>query len=86
MVGIGMLFAGRGSRGPNIEDTLIAASIEGLVRDDLRVLSVLTTWIQLHHPRINADRLWRGIEQQAEQRVRAYWSAIGHMLVKDRRC
>jgi hypothetical protein len=72
MVGIGMLFASRGAREPNIEDTLIAASMDGLVRDDLRVLSVLTTWIQVHHPWINADRLWRGVEQRAEPRVRAY--------------
>jgi hypothetical protein len=85
MVGIGMRVASRGAREPNIEDTLIAASIEGLVGDDLRVLAILTTWIQVHHPWINADRLWRGVEQQAELRVQAYWSAIGHMLAKDRR-
>jgi hypothetical protein len=85
MVGIGMRFAARAQREPNIEDTLIAASIEGVVRDDLRVLAILTTWIQVHHPWINADRLWRGIEQQSDARVRAYWSAIGHMLAKDRR-
>ena len=46
---------------------------------------MLTTWIHIHHAWINADRLWRGVEQQADQRVRAYWSAIGHMLEKDRR-
>lgn len=85
MVGIGMRFAARGQREPNIEDTLIAASIEGLVRDDLRVLAILTTWIQVHYPWINADRLWRGVEQQSDTRVRAYWSGIGHMLEKDRR-
>ena len=85
MVGIGMLFAATASEGPNIEDTLVSASTEGLENEDLRVLAVLTTWIGIHYPRINADRLLRAVEGQTSPRVRAYWAAIGTWLGKDRR-
>lgn len=85
MAGIGMLFAVEPSVEPNIEDTLIAASVEGMEGDDLRVLAVLTTWIGVHHPRINADRLLRGLTQHPTSRVRAYWAAIGRWLGNDRR-
>lgn len=85
MVGIGMRFAAAGARDPNVEDTLVAASIEGMERDDLRVLSILVTWIERHYAWINADRLWRAVETHREARVRALWAAIGRLLVKDRR-
>jgi hypothetical protein len=85
MVGIGMLFASPASVEPNIEDTLIAASLEGMEQDDLRVLAVLTTWIGIHYERINADRLIRALKSQASKRVRAYWTSIGAWLEKDRR-
>jgi hypothetical protein len=80
-----MLFAVKASREPNIEDTLIAASSAGLERDDLRVLAVLTTWIEIHHPRINADRLVRALQVHPSARVRCYWAAVGAWLEKDRR-
>ena len=85
MVGIGMLFATRASREPNIEDTLIAASVEAMERDDLRVLAVLATWIGVHHPRINADRLVRAVERHESKRIRALWSSVATWLEKDRR-
>jgi len=85
MVGVGMLFAASASPEPNIEDTLIGASVEGMERDDLRVLAVLTTWLRIHHPRVNADRLLRAVQGHPSTRVRAYWSAIGTWLGKDRR-
>lgn len=85
MAGIGMAFAAEASVDPNIEDTIIAASIEGMERDDLRVLAVLTTWVGIHHPRVNADRLLRALSGHSSPRVRAYWAAIGGWLGKDRR-
>lgn len=85
MVGIGMLFAAPASREPNVEDTLIAASVEGMERDDRRVLAVLTTWIGIHHPRINADRLARALAVHPSDRVRAYWAAVASWLENDRR-
>lgn len=85
MVGIGMLFAATASTEPNIEDTLIAASVEAMERDELRILAVLTTWLDIHHPRVNADRLFRALEGSPSPRVRAFWGAVGTWLGKDRR-
>ncbi len=80
-----MLFAAPASRDPNIEDTLIAASVDAMERDDLRVASVLTTWLGIHHPRLNADRLVRALTDHPSKRVLAYWSAMGRWLQKDAR-
>jgi len=85
LVGIGMLFASKAAKEPNIEDTLLAASVEGMEKEDLRVLAVLVTWLEIHHPWINADRLVRLVESCPGTRVRAFWSAMGHWLGKDRR-
>jgi hypothetical protein len=85
LVGIGLLVGGEGSRDPNIEDTLLAASIEGLERDDLRVLAVLVTWFGVHSAHANADRLTRLVALQESTRVRAFWSAIARWRAADRR-
>src|SRR5688500_580705 len=85
LVGIGVLFAETSSREPDIEETLVAASIEGMELDDLRVLALVVTWLSIHAPRINADRLLRMVKTPTSVRVRAFWSAIGHWLGKDPR-
>ena len=85
MVGIGMAFAAKAAPDPNIEDTVLAASIDGMEHDDLRVLAVLTTWLGVHAPWLNADRLTRIVGSQGSQRVRAYWSAIAAGQSKDSR-
>ena len=91
MVGIGMIFAAKPAKQPNIEDTLLAASVEGMDRDDLRVLAVLVTWLGTHHPWINADRLTRAVQAQSSaqaqslDRVRVFWTAVAQWLHKDRR-
>ena len=54
-------------------------------RDDVRVLSVLVTWLGVHHARINADRLARLVTQFQSARVHAFWAAVAHWLHKDRR-
>lgn len=85
MAGIGMRFAVEPTQNPNIEDTLFAASIEGMEHDDLRILSVLVTWMQIHYPWINADRLTRAVSSEQSKRVRAFWTAIATWMKKDRR-
>lgn len=86
MVGIGMNFAAQAASMPNIEDTLFAASVEGMLRDDLRVLAVLICWIEVHHARINADRLFRiAASYQAMPRVHTFWAGVSKWLDKDRR-
>jgi hypothetical protein len=59
LVGIGMNFAAVPASNPNIEDTILFASIEGMEREDLRVLAVLVTWFGIHASWVNADRLTR---------------------------
>ena len=85
MVGIGMNFAAAATAESNIEDTLLAASVEGMEHDDLRVLSLLVTWLEIHHPWINADRLIRAARTQTGSRVRCFWAAVARWLQRDRR-
>ena len=83
MAGIGMNFAVTPMPDANIEDTLLAASHEGVELDDLRVLAILTTWFGVHHPRINADRLIRLVAEHDSARVRAFWSALSRWKSSD---
>ncbi|MEI6225708.1 MAG: hypothetical protein WCS72_13190 [Deltaproteobacteria bacterium] len=85
MAGIGMNLGGRGNHRANIENTLFFASEEGMDRADLRVLSVLVTWLAIHGARVNVDRLAKLIEAGGSKRVRAFWAAVGRWLAKDRR-
>jgi hypothetical protein len=85
MVGIGINFAAGASPSAPIEETLVHASAAGMDDHDLRVLAVLTTWVGVHHPHINADRLVRCVSEHGSARVRAYWAAVARWLSKDRR-
>ena len=85
MVGIGMNFAATAEPDAHIETTLVHASALGMDDGDFRVLSVLTTWLGIHHVHVNADRLIRLVVAHRSVRVRAYWSGIGRWLAKDRR-
>ena len=85
MAGIGMNLGGRANHRANIEKTVFFASEEGMDRADLRVLSILVTWIGVHGARVNVDRLAKLIEAGGSKRVRAFWAAAGRWLGKDRR-
>ena len=85
LVGIGMNFAAPPVHDPNIEDTILFASIEGMEKQDLRVLTVLTTWFGIHAEWVNADRLTTLATIQSSARVRAFWSALARWQRKDRR-
>lgn len=85
LVGIGMNLAAKPRVDADIEATLVHASASGMVEGDLRVLSLLTTWLGVHHAHVNADRLVRFVATHASERVRAYWSAVATWLRKDRR-
>ena len=86
MVGIGMGFAAPAAPEPNIEDTLLFASVEAMEREELRVLAVLVTWFGIHAPWVNADRLTRLVASRGPPRVRALWSALATWQSKDKRC
>src|SRR5438876_447638 len=85
MAGIGMNFTAAPSAEPNIEDTILFASIEGVEHYDLRALAVLVTWFGIHAPWVNADRLTKVVETQSSPRLRAFWSALASWYRKDRR-
>jgi hypothetical protein len=85
MVGIGMNFAAKATAQPNIEDTLLFASIEAMDRDDRRVLAILVTWFGVNAPWVNADRLIKLVSQQKSPRVHALWSALARWQERDRR-
>ena len=85
MVGIGMLFAEHPKKNPNIENTLIAASLEGVEGEDYRTLSLLVDWLQIHIERINADRLIHLVESLKSKRTKCFWAAVAHWKKKDRR-
>ena len=85
MVGVGMNYAASTEVNADIERTLLHASAVGMDEGDLRVLAVLTTWLEVHHSHVNADRLVRLVGTHPSGRVRAYWAAIAKWLKKDRR-
>lgn len=85
MVGIGMNFAAEPQVGADIETTLLHASELGMDEGELRVLSVLTTWLGVHHAHVNADRMVRLVGESPSPRVRAYWASVAAWLEKDRR-
>jgi hypothetical protein len=85
MVGIGMNFAASGSDQPNIEDTLLFASMEGMEKHDLRVLSILVTWFGVHAAWVNADRMTKLIDSSSSRPLRALWSALAGWQGQDRR-
>lgn len=85
MVGIGMLFTATPLSDAPLEDTVMAASEEGMERDDLRVLGVLVDWLDLHGSRLNADRLVRLVNASTSTRVRSFWCAFAQRHRVDRR-
>src|SRR5260370_29923823 len=70
MAGIGMNFTAAPSAEPNIEDTILFASIEGVEHYDLRGLAVLVTWFCIHAPWVNSYRLTKVVEKQNSPRLR----------------
>lgn len=85
LAGIGINLAVEPDPHADIEETLVAASELGLLDEDLRVLSLLTSWLGVHHAYVNVGRLERMLRGLPSSRVQAYWASIGRWLAKDRR-
>ena len=84
LVAIGMRFAASpSSNEPNIEDTLVAASLEGVAMEDYRVLSLLVDWFDIHFERVNVDRLAKMVGTIENACVRAFWKALAQWKKKD---
>lgn len=76
LVGIGFALTSRGDHRADLEETLVHASELGMDDGDLRVLSILTTWLEVHHRVVCVDRLRRLMTEHPSRRVRAYWAAV----------
>lgn len=85
LVGLGFNLAAPDEPDADLEGTLLQASVAGLEDGDLRVLSLLTTWLGVHHAHLHADRLVRLVRAVPSARVRAYWGAVARWLGRDRR-
>jgi hypothetical protein len=84
LVSIGFQLQWRPGAPANIEDTLIAASIEG-VAGDYRILAILVDWLDQHLFNVNADRLTKLVIQQNNLRLKAFWCAIAEWKKDDNR-
>jgi hypothetical protein len=85
MVGIGMNFAATPDRDADLEVTLVHASQVGMDDGDLRVLSVLTAWLWVHHSYVNPGRLALDANVKLSERVLAYWAAIASRVSDEQR-
>lgn len=85
LIGIGFALGGQGSVAPPFERTLVAASREGILLPDFRVLSLLCLWLERHSAQLNADLLTRLVRLIKEPRIRGFWAGVGGWLKKDRR-
>jgi hypothetical protein len=84
MISIGFLIgSGGGSRNANIENTLVAASVES-VGGDYRVLDVLIQWLEVHLFCVNADRLVKLLQAQSKE-VQRFWCGVFQWKKKDPR-
>jgi hypothetical protein len=88
MNGIGFIFSGPVNYDANIEDTLVAASIEGIIGRQGRIMSLLTDWITVHSSKINVDRLTTilsALDPKDMRSVQIYWCATAQRLSRDSR-
>lgn len=84
LAAIGVLLAAPVSQAePNIEDTLMAASIEGIQEDDYRLLSLVADWFEIHSVRINVDRLTKIVEACNNWKIKAWWTALAQTKTED---
>src|SRR3990167_4130749 len=85
LIGIGFRLFGKPVQNPNIEDTLVAASIEGL-KGDWRVQSLLVDWLKVHADKVLADRLVNlvlNLDQKEFKHVRIFWAAFAQIRHHD---
>lgn len=88
LIGIGFrLFGKPPVENPNIENTIVAASIEGL-KGDWRVQSLLVDWLAIHADKLLADRLTQLIltlDNKKFKKVKIFWGAFAQMKSQDSR-
>ena len=89
LIAIGFKLTGTvASKEPNLEETLVAASIDGLVNHEPRITPLLTDWVTLHFDRVIVDRLYKMVRELKGKKfniVRLYWCANAQRLPQDQR-
>ena len=74
---------------PNIEESIISASVEAINAKDNRLGGLLVDWITIHYLRINADRLTKFVFSLCNTEykfVKIFWCANAQRLfIKDQR-
>ena len=74
---------------PNIEASIISASIEAINNKDNRIGELLVDWITLHYLRVNVDRLTKFVFSLSDSDykfVKIFWCANAQRLfIKDQR-
>ena len=74
---------------PNIEATIISASVEAINNKENRIGGLLVDWITVHYLRINADRLTKfvfSLNDSDYKYVKIFWCANAQrLLMKDQR-
>lgn len=77
------------STDPNIEASIVSASIETVNNKDNRIGGLLVDWITVHYIRINVDRLTKFVFSLSDSKykfVKIFWCANAQRLfVKDQR-
>ena len=86
LVSIGVNLGSTPSKSPvNIEDVLFFSSLDAITNDDFRILSILTTWLEVHHLAVNVDRLQSLVASNPTPKFRAYWASVATWLSSDHR-
>lgn len=84
LVGCGFKLAHTAKPQANIENTIFAASIEGMA-GDFRLLSLLVDWLDIHSGQLIADRLFKLVSITSNPRVKAFWTAVAKWKHSDSR-
>lgn len=73
LAGLGIALACAPVMDANIENTLLEAVHRGMDAGDLRVLGLVTSWLERYHAWINADRIIHRVQKMASPRATAFW-------------
>ena len=77
------------STDPNIEASIISASVEGVNNKDNRIAGLLVDWFTTHYLRVNVDRLTKfifSLNDSDYKFVKIFWCANAQRLfIKDQR-
>ncbi len=85
LAGLGMALGVEPEAEANIEDALLAAVREGMEAGDLRLLGLVTAWLERYRPWVNADRIIRCLRAEPSPRIQAFWCSRAQDWARDQR-